>query len=80
MAKMMKCGHSDNARTEDGKPACAICSCREVDDEQPDLTGRKAVCCYSCGSVRDSSFDLAFFKHRPDRDTDAYYCGCFGWD
>jgi hypothetical protein len=38
------------------------------------------VCCYSCGSVRDSSFDLAFFKHRPDRDTDAYYCGCFGWD
>lgn len=26
-----------------------------------------------------SSFDLPFFEHRPDREYDDYYCGCWGW-
>lgn len=31
-------------------------------------------------SFAPSSPDLPFFEHKPDRDTDRYYCGCFGWD
>jgi hypothetical protein len=31
-------------------------------------------------SVAPSSRSLPFFKHRPDKDTDTHYCGCWGWD
>lgn len=48
--------------------------------EQPDLTGRKASCGLNCKKIVDSSFDLAFFEYRPDKETDLYYCGCRGWD
>ena len=27
-----------------------------------------------------SSLDLPFFKHCPDKDSDEFFCGCFGWD
>ena len=32
-----------------------------------------------CGSI-PSSFDLAFFSYKPDKEQDSFYCGCFGWD
>lgn len=28
----------------------------------------------------DSSWDLAFFQHKPNEEYDEYYCGCYGWD
>ena len=37
----------------------------------------KSECC--CGSI-SSSYDLAFFKHTPEKDQDEFYCGCRGWD
>lgn len=33
-----------------------------------------------CRCEQPSSPDLPFFKHRPDRDHDEFYCGCWGWD
>jgi len=75
---MMKCGHVAN--TERG---CVICfgitpGAEEINYSPPDLTGRKAKC--ECGGLRDSDTRLPFFEHRPDQDTDLYYCGCRGWD
>lgn len=84
MKYLMKCGHVANAVTEDGKPVCVLCigidpKAQEIDKEIPDLTGRKAKCSI-CGKAKESSFDLPFFDYRKDRETDEYYCGCFGWD
>lgn len=75
---MMKCGHT--ALTTKGCPICIglVAGAEEVADELPDLTGRKARC--ECGGTRDSDISLPFFTHRPDCDTDSYYCGCRGWD
>lgn len=33
-----------------------------------------------CKCEEPSSPDLAFFSHKPDREHDEFYCGCFGWD
>lgn len=82
MRPLMKCGHSQNGTTGE-KPACALCGCTEVADVQPDLAGRKARCSYfglKCKGERESSNDLPFFKHRPDKPYDEYYCGCYGWN
>lgn len=52
-------------------------------DPQPDLTGRVAVCGGhkgGPGKEKPSSFALAFFKYQPDKPTDEFYCGCWGWD
>ena len=77
----MQCGHTANAH-QDGKPVCVICigidAGATIVAEKPDLTGRKAKCI--CGAEVDSSYDLAFFEHRPDQEHDGYYCGCMGWD
>lgn len=108
MSELMKCGHSANAThiSKDGtkKPCCVICNCVDVDDNKPDLTGRKAKCTYygmevdhnetcfpklmtrnsrgrdCCGSIVDSSYDLPFFKHSPDKQYDEFYCGCQSWN
>ncbi len=85
---LMKCGHTAQGTDKAGKPACIIClfihpGAREVEDNVPDITGRKARCSYyrgKCKSEVDSSFKLAFFEHRPNKEFDLYYCGCFGWD
>ena len=83
MKVMMKCGHAANAKTADGRPCCAICA--GLTDEAyeavppPPLEGRKAVCS-ACGKKTDSRLELPFFEYRPDKETDMYYCGCFGWD
>lgn len=31
-------------------------------------------------SETDSSTSLPFFEHRPDRQFDRHFCGCWGWD
>lgn len=80
---LMACGHSANA-THDGKPACAIC-CNikegwdKIAEQQPKLKGRMARCSY-CESTEPSNTNLAFFKYRPDKEFDGYYCGCRGWN
>lgn len=84
MAIMMKCGHSANAVNEHGKPSCAICAgltpnADIVDDTPLDLSKRKAKCS-DCGTIKQSSTDLAFFGHKPDREYDSFYCGCRGWN
>lgn len=91
MPVMLKCGHAANATDGNGNPTCAICVGIvdvSVADDQPDLTDRRAKCTYKRGqgghdhsnvSV-DSSLNLAFFSHRPDKEFDEYYCGCWGWD
>lgn len=81
--EIMECGHAAQS-----PGVCVICSCKEVAQEQPDLTGRKAKCHYAhagrckyeCAKETDSAFTLAFFKHQPEQEYDSYYCGCWGWD
>ena len=31
-------------------------------------------------SFAPSSTDLPFFRHTPDKPSDEYFCGCWGWD
>ena len=83
---MMTCGHAANARAtrRDGVvldpsiPCCVICSCYDVAETTPDLTGWLAKCCSR--EPVPSSPDLAFFEHRPTAQFDHYYCGHAGWD
>jgi hypothetical protein len=80
---LMDCGHSQNAKKEDGSPYCAICDCSVAMAAAPDLSHRKALCLYhgsKCHSEAESSESLAFFEHLPDSEDDRYYCGCWGWD
>lgn len=84
MNPFMKCGHIGYAKDKDGNPCCVICAGSTpdafiVEDNQPNLAGRKARCLY-CGSLKDSSPDLPFFEYRPDRKFDGFYDGCKGWD
>lgn len=74
----MKCGHVANA-TCNGKPCCIICDCFEVATEKPNLDGRMAKCA-ECNNTTPSKETLPFFQHRPDKEFDEYYCGCWGWD
>lgn len=32
-----------------------------------------------CLCEEDSSATLAFFEHKPGKDFDGFYCGCWGW-
>ena len=78
----MKCGCVNNAVTGEGKPACAIHSCTTIEfkcEGKKGLEGRKAKCSYG-DSIVDSSWNLAFFQHKPNEEYDEYYCGCYGWD
>lgn len=81
---LMKCGHVAQGEDGDGNPVCIICigikeGAREVDPHPPELKGRMAECT-DCGKTVESSYDLPFFAHYPDREKDSYYCGCWGWD
>lgn len=84
---LMQCGHVAQGKLEDGKPICVICAgnpqAEMVDKDTPDLTGRTAFCSgckYPVATRKPSSFELPFFQHRPDRKSDTFYCGCWGWD
>lgn len=33
-----------------------------------------------CKCEVDSSPELSFFRERPDKPFDEYFCGCLGWD
>lgn len=74
---MMKCGHTANATTNDGRPCCVICECYET-RELPDISNRVMKC--SCGKTLPSDFSAPFFEYRPNSDFDSFYCGCWGWD
>jgi len=84
---LMKCGHADNAVTSDGRPACVMCGCIDIDREvhgTEGLDGRHAIC-LTCGKITESKWGLPFFKYDPGiningRTYDEYYCGCRGWD
>lgn len=79
MKYLMKCGHTANANTADGKPYCVICGCEDVAIMKYDLKDRTAKC-IMCGKETQSNDSLPFFKFKPNHDYDDYYCGCGGWD
>ena len=82
----MKCGHTANGTWgANREPACVICAgisagAYEVDDDPPSLEDRMMNCAYHREPQIPTNPQAAFFEHRPDRDTDSYYCGCKGWD
>ena len=81
---LMRCGHSAQGEDYLQNPVCVICAgVKEGWDipetDMPDLTGRQAAC-GDCGRLVDSSIELAFFRHQPEKERDSYYCGCHGWD
>ena len=61
---VMKCGHAANAMgkpahyTGEPMPACVICECFEIAEEQPDLSKRKARCTYYGKPTRKSECDV----------------------
>ena len=91
---LMACGHVAQGVNGNGDPVCVVCfGIREgatVVAEKPSLEGRRAYCSYATGRDGESpkvhsegvpsSWDLPFFSYRPERETDTYYCGCWGWD
>ena len=81
---MMGCGHSANAKKDDGSPCCAICSGHDpgacIVADPPYLAGRMARCNYGPHKDVQSNVNLAFFEYQPMEKTDAYYCGCWGWN
>lgn len=77
MKFLMKCG-CVNQGTTNGKPICITHECEEIEQELPNLEGRIARC--SCGRIKKSRFNLAFFVYKPKEKYDRYYCGCEGWD
>lgn len=83
MVPLMKCGHAAQGTDKGGNPVCVICigldDGAKVVAEEPNLEGRKASCPY-CHKQVDSSTNLPFFEHLPNRGWDVYYCGCRGWD
>ncbi len=52
----------------------------EVRAEGKEAKVRMATCSYGCNSEPSDPKKLAFFRERPERETDEYYCGCRGWD
>lgn len=76
---MMKCGHTANGKTADGKLCCVICDCYEVASEKPSLAGRMAKC-GECNNTKKSDWNLPFFHYIPNLNCDTFYCGCHGWE
>lgn len=83
---LMKCGHVNNAEQimEGGVriPACAICSCTEIEREvqgTDGLEGRQMQCTY-CGRKEGSRWNAPFFEYKPESPFDRFYDGCWGWD
>lgn len=80
---LMKCGCSANAKlkvNEEWVDACAVHMCSDVHENPPNLDNRVAYCSYGRHAEKASNTKLAFFRYRPDKPTDEYYCGCYGWD
>lgn len=91
---LMKCGHTAQGKQADGQPVCVICvgirpGATEIEDKLPELAGRFSRCKYfgsvgkkkePCRDIKQSSYSLPFFEHRPDSEYDSHYCGCWGWN
>ena len=48
--------------------------------DRPPEPGDRLACCQSCGRSSYSHPILPFFKARPEKEEDLFYCGCQGWD
>ena len=75
--KILTCGCAAYARNEQGQECCTLHANTEF--MEVDLTGRIAKC-DMCSNTQKSSENLAFFKYKPNSNTDSYYCGCWGWN
>lgn len=51
-----------------------------IEPKKLNTAKRRANCCYGNHAFVLSDESLPFFEKRPDRETDAYYCGCYGWN
>ncbi len=89
---MMKCGHAANA-TSNGKPACVICAGISgganmiVNDNPPNLSGRKARCSYYGTSPKGRNYEGESCKRgevcKCERDSSeelAFFEYCLGKD
>lgn len=77
---LMKCGCRGTAHdSKTGRVICLTHMCEEQADTLPNLSSRKAECT-SCKKLIKSKLDLPFFVFRADSETDAFYCGCLGWE
>ena len=83
-AYLMSCGHMVNYyRMETGSAVltCATCGLSGYDNAlrklaaQEGLEGRTSRC-HECGRSRPSSWQLAAFRHFPERENDTHFCGC----
>jgi len=84
MTTFLQCGHIAQTTDPDhgDVPCCVMCKPSEATRTpavEPNLEGRKAKC-RECDKTRDSSLELAFFRHQPLRSMDSFFCGCGGWD
>lgn len=50
------------------------------DLEKSNTAKRRANCCYGKHKFVLSDESLPFFEKRPEKATDTYYCGCYGWN
>lgn len=79
---MMRCGCVAQGTTQvNGEkiPCCVVHGTTKLADTQPDLAGRISICS-SCSRETESKLSLPFFTHRPEREKDSHYDGCYGWD
>lgn len=51
-----------------------------IDQKKLNTAKRQADCIYGHHGAVDSDSSLPFFKRKPEKDKDEYYCGCHGWD
>jgi hypothetical protein len=82
VAVLLECGCAACAfRIVDGNkiPCCGIHDCITPSEEMPSLEGREAKCSYG-DRIVESNYNLAFFRYKPNKEYDEYYCGCYGWD
>lgn len=84
---LMKCGHVANAHDPYGNPVCAICaglknSADLIERECFGNVGleKRIAKCPECGATTESKWSLPFFEYRPEKESDIYYDGCYGWD
>lgn len=75
---IMTCGHAANAIDYKGNHLCTICLCFE--EKEVDIDETRFAKCDMCGTKKQSSTNLPFFKLEEDKPCDSYYCGCRGWD
>ena len=92
--RIMKCGHLEVGRDQNGNSFCTICYGINNDAitvaEEPELKNRVARCIYYglkprkinqtvCTSEEKSNKYMDYFRYMPEKEYDEFYCGCRGW-